>query len=120
MSAGERLPNRRARCRAKIVPFPLAHQRPLVAKLAARMILTPLMASSQEAGRPYPLGFLFPIGREAPAVVAFFDELGLAGFVEGKNLTVVPGGFDVPGDQIAERVIGDTPVALAARRQEAG
>jgi putative ABC transport system substrate-binding protein len=34
--------------------------------------------------------------------VAFFDELKLLGFVEGKNLGVVPGGFDLGIDHFAE------------------
>jgi putative ABC transport system substrate-binding protein len=34
--------------------------------------------------------------------VAFFDELQLLGFVEGKNLSVVPGGFDLGIDHFAE------------------
>jgi hypothetical protein len=46
-------------------------------------------ARAQEPGRTYRLGFLFPVGREAPPVVAFFDELRLSGFIEGQNLAVV-------------------------------
>ena len=37
-------------------------------------------------------------------MAAFFDELRLNGFVEGQNLTVIPGGFGVPNDQIASVV----------------
>ncbi|HZN31555.1 MAG TPA: ABC transporter substrate-binding protein [Xanthobacteraceae bacterium] len=62
----------------------------------------PLAAQAQEAGRNYRLGFLIPTGRETPAVAAFFDELRLSGFIEGQNLTVVPGGFGVRNDQIVE------------------
>jgi putative ABC transport system substrate-binding protein len=40
---------------------------------------------------------------DAPGVVAFFDELRLAGFIEGQNLIVVPGGFDVRDERFAER-----------------
>jgi ABC-type uncharacterized transport system substrate-binding protein len=36
----------------------------------------------------------------AGASVAFFDELRLHGFVEGHNLDVLPGGFDVEREQI--------------------
>ena len=35
-------------------------------------------------------------------IAAFFDELKLFGFVEGKNLDVVPGGFNLREDQYAE------------------
>jgi putative ABC transport system substrate-binding protein len=62
----------------------------------------PRGARAQEAGRTYRLGFLVPPGRETPAVVAFFDELRLAGFIEGKNLIVIPGGFGIRNDQLAE------------------
>jgi hypothetical protein len=35
----------------------------------------PLVASAQDAAHLYRLGFLTPIGRESPAIAAFFDEL---------------------------------------------
>src|SRR6516165_4228633 len=64
----------------------------------------PLAARAQEPGRIYRLGFLLPHAREAPWIVAFFDELRLSGFIEGQNLIVVPDGFDVPDDdRLAER-----------------
>ena len=37
----------------------------------------PLAARAQEVGRTYRLGFVLPIGRRTPPVVAFFDELRL-------------------------------------------
>lgn len=60
----------------------------------------PLAARAQK--RTYRLGILIPSAREMPAVVAFFDELRLAGLIEGENLSVIPGGFGVPNEQIAE------------------
>jgi putative tryptophan/tyrosine transport system substrate-binding protein len=60
----------------------------------------PLMARAQEPGRVYRLGCLLPADRQRPAYVAFFDELRLHGFVEGNNLDVLPGGFDVEREQI--------------------
>src|ERR1043166_6281913 len=66
-------------------------------------VASPLAAHAQEAGRTYRLGFMNPSGREAPHVVAFFDELRLNGFIEGQNLNVVLGGVDVPNEQLAER-----------------
>ena len=60
----------------------------------------PLMARAQEPGRVYRLGCLLPADRQRPAYVAFFDELRLHGFVEGHNLDVLPGGFDVERAQI--------------------
>ena len=63
----------------------------------------PLAARAQQPGRTYRLGFLIPSGRETPGVLAFFDELRLNGFIEGQNVTVIPGGFDVSFDQLDER-----------------
>jgi putative tryptophan/tyrosine transport system substrate-binding protein len=63
----------------------------------------PLGARAQEPGRTYRLGAVIPVGRQAPAIMAFFDEMRLFGFVEGQNLTVLPNGFDVRNDELAER-----------------
>jgi putative ABC transport system substrate-binding protein len=69
----------------------------------------PLVARAQKPGRVYRLGCLIPAERQNPAIVAFFDELRLHGFVEGRNLDVIPGGFDVGRDQI------DAMVALIVK-----
>jgi putative ABC transport system substrate-binding protein len=63
----------------------------------------PLATRAQEQGRTYRLGAVIPVGREHPAIVAFFDELRLFGFIENENLTVIPGGFKIGNDQLAER-----------------
>jgi putative ABC transport system substrate-binding protein len=63
----------------------------------------PLAARAQEAGSTYRLGFLLPTARQTPQVEAFFDELRLNGFVEGKNLAVIPGGFEATDDNLTER-----------------
>src|SRR3954454_14316067 len=63
----------------------------------------PLAAHAQQAGRTYRLGFLIPSGRKSPWVLAFLDELRLNGFIEGQNLSIIPGGFDVQVDLLAER-----------------
>ena len=49
----------------------------------------PLVAHAQEPGRTYRIGGLFPSPRDAPQIVAMFDELRPFGFIEGQNLTVV-------------------------------
>jgi putative tryptophan/tyrosine transport system substrate-binding protein len=64
----------------------------------------PLVTSAQETGRTYRIGFLTPFGRETPTVGLFLDELRLNGFIEGQNLTVVPGGMNVRTEQIAQAV----------------
>ncbi len=61
----------------------------------------PLAARAQD--RTYRLGFLLPTTRQSSPVEAFFDELRINGFVEGKNLAVVPGGFEATDDNLAER-----------------
>jgi putative ABC transport system substrate-binding protein len=63
----------------------------------------PLAARAQQPGRTYRLGFLLPTARQTPPVLAFFDELRLNGFVEGQNLSVIPGGFEAIDGDLAER-----------------
>ena len=85
--------------------------------LAGAAIPLPFRTRAQEPGRSYRLGFLVPHARDAPALVAFLDELRLAGFVEGQNLVIVPVGFDVRNDQLAERaaaVIKAAPDAIVS------
>ena len=63
------------------------------------------------------LGFVLPIVRQTPAVVAFFEELSLNGFVEGKNITIVAGSFGLEHDSAAERaaaVIKGAPDLIVA------
>ena len=76
----------------------------------------PLAACAQDNGRTYRLGFLLPSSRHG-AVDAFFDELRLNGFVEGKNLVVMPGGFEATDDNLAERaaaLVNAAPDAIVA------
>jgi len=53
----------------------------------------PLAALAQQPVRTYRLGFFLPVAKDAPAMIAFFDELRVHGFVEGQNLAIIPGGF---------------------------
>jgi putative ABC transport system substrate-binding protein len=64
----------------------------------------PVAVRAQQPGRTYRLGFFLPVARDAPAMIAFFDELRIHGFVEGQNVAVVPGGFQVGNEQIDELV----------------
>jgi putative ABC transport system substrate-binding protein len=66
----------------------------------------PLAARAQEPGRVYRVAIVVPVGRDEPAIVAFLDELRVQGFVEGRNLIVVPG-FLVRNDQ-AEAIVPAT------------
>jgi putative tryptophan/tyrosine transport system substrate-binding protein len=63
----------------------------------------PLAAQAQEAGRTYRLGVLHTfVSRQTPTMLALLDELRRNGFVEGQNLTVVFGGFQVANEQLPE------------------
>ena len=77
----------------------------------------PLAARAQDLSRSYRLGFLTQVRRNTPGIVAFFDELRVNGFIEGQNLGVVPGGFDVPVErlaEVAEAVVKAAPDAIVA------
>ena len=78
-------------------------RREFITLLGGAAAAWPLAAWAQQSDRTYRLGFLIPTSRQTPAVAAFFDELRLNGFIEGQNLTVVPGGFDVRNEELAER-----------------
>jgi putative ABC transport system substrate-binding protein len=60
------------------------------------------MSQAQEAGRTYRLGVVPTVSRQSPAVLALLDELRRNGFVEGQNLTLVFGGFEVANEQLPE------------------
>src|SRR5215468_5900232 len=78
-------------------------RRDFITLLGGAAAAWPMAAHPQEAGRSYRLGFMVPLSPDAPSIVAFFDELRLAGFIEGQNLIVVPGGFDVRDERLTER-----------------
>jgi hypothetical protein len=69
---------------------------------AAVAFATSSSLRAQEPGRNYRLGVLVPSDRDTPPVVTFFDELRRNGFIEGQNLTVIPGGFGMQDDQSVE------------------
>jgi ABC-type uncharacterized transport system substrate-binding protein len=62
----------------------------------------PFAAHAQESGRIYRLAFMTGAPRAASRNLAFFDELKVLGFVEGQNLKIVAGGFDVRNEQFRE------------------
>ena len=74
----------------------------LIGSAAVAQLIQPRVARAQDAGRTYQFSIIFGGAREAPRIIGFFDELRLFGFVEGQNLTVVPGGFNLRSDQYAE------------------
>ena len=62
----------------------------------------PLAARAQEPGRAYRVGGLSVNPREAPIIVAMFDELRKLGFVEGQNLTIDWRIYEPHGDLAAQ------------------
>jgi putative ABC transport system substrate-binding protein len=74
----------------------------LIGSAAALPLLRVPVAQAQEPGRIYRLGILTGAARQAPRMVAFFDELKVFGFVEGQNLKLVVEGFDLRDDQFAD------------------
>jgi len=64
-------------------------RREFITLIGGAAVAWPLGARGQEAGRTYRLGFLTQVGRNAPGIVAFFDELRAHGFVEGGNLSMI-------------------------------
>jgi putative ABC transport system substrate-binding protein len=74
----------------------------LIGSAAAVSSLLVPVARAQEPGRIYRLGVIAGPVRQAPRIVAFFDELKGLGFVEGHNLQIVAGGFGLREDQFTE------------------
>jgi putative ABC transport system substrate-binding protein len=74
----------------------------LVGSAAAVPLLRLPVARAQEPVRIYRLGMMTGASRQAPRMIAFFDEVKLFGFVEGQNLKIVVGGYDLRNDQFVE------------------
>jgi putative tryptophan/tyrosine transport system substrate-binding protein len=87
------------------------NRREFITLLGGTAATWPLAGRAQQPGRTYRLGFFLPAARDAPAMITFFDELRIQGFIEGQNLAVVPGGFQAGNEQIDELV----PALVKAR-----
>jgi putative ABC transport system substrate-binding protein len=74
----------------------------LIGSAAAVSLLLAPVVRAQEPGRIYRLGVIGAPARQAPRIVAFFDELKGLGFDEGHNLQIVAGGFGLREDQFRE------------------
>ena len=61
----------------------------------------PLAASAQEPGRTYRLGGLSQSPRDAPFLVALFDELRRLGFIDGQNLVVDAAGYGMSAERFS-------------------
>ena len=68
--------------------------------------------------RPHvPARFPAPLRKTIGGGDSIFDEMRLNGFVEGKNLTIIPGGFEATDDNLAERataLVSAAPDAIVA------
>src|ERR1700733_1779393 len=73
-------------------------RRDFITVLGTAAAMWPLSASAQESGRIYRVGFLTPSLSEATVL----NELRDNGFSEGRNLEVLPGGFGVSIDRVAD------------------
>jgi ABC transporter substrate binding protein len=94
----------------------MSTRREFITLLGGSAAAWPLAVRAQDNDRTYRLGFLLPSSRHG-VVDAFFDELRLNGFVEGKNLVVMPGGFEAVDDNLAERaaaLVNAAPDAIVA------
>lgn len=76
-------------------------RREFIALLGAAAAGLPLVASAQEQGRTYRVGFLYPNARGAPQN-ALFEMLAKAGFVEKQNLIVEWRTFGQRADMTSE------------------
>jgi putative tryptophan/tyrosine transport system substrate-binding protein len=77
----------------------------------------PPAARAQRMDRMYRLAILTAGPREAPEIVAIFDELRLNGFVEGQNLTVDGRGFRTRDENLpatAAEIVKSAPDAIVS------
>jgi putative tryptophan/tyrosine transport system substrate-binding protein len=65
----------------------LMRRRDFITLSVGAAVSWPLVVLAQEAGRTYRVGFLTVSPRNAPYIVAMFDELRRLGLIEGQNLT---------------------------------
>jgi putative tryptophan/tyrosine transport system substrate-binding protein len=63
-------------------------RREFITVVGGAVLAWPFAGQAQEVGRTYRVGGVTASPRNAPIIVAMFDELRHAGFVEGQNLTI--------------------------------
>jgi putative ABC transport system substrate-binding protein len=77
----------------------------------------PMAVRAQTPGRTYRIGYLSGSSRQTPNFDVLLDELKLAGFTEGNNLTVLDGGFGVLDNAVeaaAAALVGASPDVIFA------
>ena len=78
-------------------------RRAFISLVGGAVVAWPLAASAQEGRRVYRLGVLHQLPRAAPQFAHLVDGLRRQGFIEGRNLTVDPRGFDSRSHEYQER-----------------
>ena len=76
-------------------------RRDFISLVGGTALVWPLGVRAQESGRVYRLAVVITAGRDELPTLAFFDELRVQGFVEGKNLEIIPDGFRIRNEQAA-------------------
>ena len=76
-------------------------RRDFISLVGGTALAWPLGARAQEPGRVYRLAVVITAGRDELPTLAFFDELRVQGFIEGKNLEIIPDGFRIRNEQAA-------------------
>ena len=90
-------------------------RREFIRLLGGMAAVMPLRLNAQEAGRIYRIGFLTAGLRQAAHYDAFFDELRMAGFIEGQNLAVAADGFNLRNERLtaaAAAIVKSAPDAI--------
>jgi putative ABC transport system substrate-binding protein len=98
-------------------------RREFIALAAGAALVKPIGSFAQEPERTYRIAYLGVSPRGAPFQLAFLEELGKLGFVEGKNLEVDPRGSGLrPGQfaEAAEALVRANPDLIVCGGPEAG
>jgi putative tryptophan/tyrosine transport system substrate-binding protein len=90
--------------RGNDMKFGQLERREFIALTGGAAAAWPLVARAQPVDRMYRLAILTAGPREAPEIVAIFDELRLSGFIEGQNLTVDGRGFRTRDENLSATV----------------
>lgn len=76
-------------------------RREFITLLGGAALASPLAVRAQAPGRVYRVGYIVTTPHQPPTFAIFLDELRLAGFIEGQNLTVLECGFGAIGNELA-------------------
>lgn len=76
-------------------------RREFITLLGGAALASPLAVRAQAPGRVYRVGYIVTTPHRPPTFAIFLDELRLAGFIEGQNLTVLECGFGAIGNELA-------------------